>query len=138
MRWPTLRSGESGSAATPGSIACQPEIENFDRAVGCDLMLAGFRSRWTMPFVVRGFERVGNLARDAEGFIERSGALRWAASVAFDELHDEVIRANVVKMADVGMVQRGEARASRSKRSVNRRSETLMATSRPGRVSWAR
>ena len=33
------------------------------------LMFAGLRSRWTMPCVVRGFERLGDLTRDGEGVI---------------------------------------------------------------------
>ena len=33
-------------------------------------MFAGFRSRWMMPVVVRGLERVGDLARDRQRVAE--------------------------------------------------------------------
>ena len=61
-------------------------------------------------FVVRGFERARNLARDGESFVEWNGAFSDQAGQrgAFDQLHDEVIRADVVEVADVGMVQRGD------------------------------
>ena len=33
----------------------------------CRTMFAGFKSRWTMPFVVRGLQRLGDLTRDRDG-----------------------------------------------------------------------
>ena len=57
-----------------------------------------------MPFLVRGFQRVGDLARDAQRFVERHRPLR---RFALDVLHHQVIRADVVERADVGMIQRG-------------------------------
>jgi hypothetical protein len=88
----------------------QAEIEHFDRAVGLDLDVARLQIPVNDAFVMRGFKRVRDLACDGESFIERDGAFGNAAGKrgAFDQLHDEVIRADVVKLADVGMVQRGD------------------------------
>jgi hypothetical protein len=52
---------------------------------------------------VRGFERVGNLAGDAERFVERHRAF---GRLALDILHHQVIRANVVERVDIRMIQR--------------------------------
>ena len=44
-------------------------------------------------FLVRGLERVGNLSGDVQSLVERqSDPRRRSASVAFDELHHEVVR----------------------------------------------
>src|SRR5436189_4884339 len=59
------------------------------------------------PFFVRGLECIGNLPRDCEGLFQRDRASfetlgqRWA----INQLHHEIIRPNVVEMANVGMVQ---------------------------------
>lgn len=45
--------------------------------------------------------------------------------------HDEIVRADVVQRADIRMVQRGDAVASRSKRSLKCSLETLIATEGP-------
>jgi hypothetical protein len=52
---------------------------------------------------VRRIERVENPASQVDG--TRGG--HWPAEFrALDELHDEIIRADVVKRADIGMIQR--------------------------------
>src|ERR1700677_4672918 len=59
-------------------------------------------------FVMRGFEGVSNLPRDIEGFFERNRSLRDVLRQRrpFDQLHHEVVWPDVVKRADVGMIQR--------------------------------
>ena len=54
-------------------------------------MLAGFKSRWTMPLLVGGFERVHNLFRDRDDVLDRQPSAGRCAQqiVAVDELHDE-------------------------------------------------
>ena len=73
-------------------------------------MLPGFRSRWTMPFSWAAIEGVGNLPRDAEGFVQSGAALARAIGErgTLDELHHQVVGADVVQRADVGMIQRGD------------------------------
>ncbi len=55
------------------------------------------------------FQRIGNLLRDTESFFERNRAFfkPLSQSETLDVLHDQVIRANVVEGADVGVIQRG-------------------------------
>jgi deferrochelatase/peroxidase EfeB len=55
-------------------------------------------------FLVRRFERAGNLLRDFERFVQRQ---RPRERFAFHQLHHQVIRADVIELADVGMIQRG-------------------------------
>ena len=57
---------------------------------------------------------------------------------ALYQLHHQVVGPNVVKRADVGVVQRRNARASLSKRALNCSCVILIATARPNRVSTAR
>src|SRR5665213_3872808 len=52
---------------------------------------------------VRLFERITDLPRDTQGFIRWQGTF-WG--FALYQFHDEVIRPDVVEMANVGMVQR--------------------------------
>src|ERR1019366_455077 len=54
-------------------------------------------------FFVRSVERACDLLRDTDDLFWRHGTPR---SVAFDQLHDEKIGADVVQMADVGMIER--------------------------------
>ena len=64
--------------------------------------------------LVRRFERIGDLPRDRQRFVERDGAARDALRqiLAFDELHHERARAarsfQPVNRGDVGMIERGE------------------------------
>ena len=58
-----------------------PKSRTFTVPSGLILMLAGFRSRWMMPLLVRGFQRIGDLTRDAQGFVERHRPLRRSPSM---------------------------------------------------------
>ena len=66
------------------------------------------------PLLVRGLERLPDLTRDGEGFVDRQGPLRdaFGERLALDELqHERRHAAGVfesVDPADVGMVQRRE------------------------------
>jgi hypothetical protein len=54
---------------------------------------------------VRGVESVGNLSGVSQCGIKRYRSFEWHA---IDELHHEIVRADVVQRADVGMAQRGD------------------------------
>src|SRR5215469_2633251 len=55
------------------------------------------------PLLVRSFQCIGDLARDAERFLERHRAF-W--SIALDVLHHQVVWPDIIEMADIRMVQR--------------------------------
>ena len=63
------------------------------------------------PLLVRGFERLRDLLRDGQGFVERQGSARDALRqiVTFDELHHERGHApaffEAVDRGDVRMIQ---------------------------------
>ncbi len=61
-------------------------------------------------FFMRGFERVGDLTDDVEGFFERDRTFFYALSerLPLDQFHDEVVRTDVEQRADIGMIQRGD------------------------------
>ena len=56
-------------------------------------------------FPVRGIESVTNLRRVLQCLIERQWPFQRSA---LDVLHDQVVRADIVNLADVWMVQRGD------------------------------
>ena len=78
------------------------------------MMLAGFRSRWMMPLLVRGTKRVGNLPGDGDGVTDRQGARGdpIGERVSVDELENRnwepSTSCKAVDGADVRMIQRGE------------------------------
>ena len=53
--------------------------------------------------LVRGIERIANLHRILQRLIDRQRPLERRA---FDVLHHQIIRADIVELADVGMIQR--------------------------------
>ena len=53
----------------------QPEVQHLDRPAGVTFTLAGFRSRWMMPLLVRGLQRLGDLPRDLERLVDRHPAV---------------------------------------------------------------
>jgi hypothetical protein len=59
---------------------------------------------------VGGFEGVGDLFRDGEGFVEWDRAFGDAVgqSWAIDQLHHQVVRADVEQGADIRMIQGGD------------------------------
>ena len=81
----------------------QSEVEHLHRAVGLDLDVGGLQVAMRDASLVRGFQRVGDLPRDAQSFIERHRPFR---RFALDVLHHQVIWADVVQRANVGMIQR--------------------------------
>ena len=112
----------SGDEPSPPTALARPKSSTFTTPSGVILMFAGFRSRWTMPFVVGDFERLGDLPRDVQHAIEwqsrvlrvRTRRLRERVRerVALDELENQEANAvrflEAVDRADVGMVQRRE------------------------------
>ena len=71
--------------ASGADAFARPKSSTFTVPSGVILMFAGFRSRWTMPLLVRGFERVGDLPRDGERrHVERhrASSRRRSASVS--------------------------------------------------------
>ena len=63
-----------GAAESPVVAFARPKSSTLTTPSGVTLMLAGFRSRWTMPLLVRRFQRLGDLARDGQGFVQRQRA----------------------------------------------------------------
>jgi len=62
-------------------------------------------------FLVRRVQGIADLPSVLHRSIERQWAFKWRA---VDELHHQVIRADVVELADMRMIQRGdEARFAR-------------------------
>jgi hypothetical protein len=61
------------------------------------------------PLVVRGLERIRDLARDGQrlGRGNRAGGDTFGKGWTVDELHHEVVRAHIVERTDVRMIQRG-------------------------------
>ena len=56
-------------------------------------------------FVVRFLERRRDLDRQSERVLGRQGPM---SGMSLDVLHDQVVRTDVVDLADVRMVQRGD------------------------------
>ena len=127
---------------------CEPKSSTFTVPSSRTLMLSGFRSR-NDPRVVRGFERVGDLARDGDG-VRKSQASRP------NDVVQRLARArtpspapalrgllHAVDLRDVGMIERGQRlrlapnRASRSDRRQLSQAGTFRATSRLSVVSRA-
>ena len=88
------------------------------------------------PLLVRRFQRLGDLSRDRQGFIDRDRALRDAVGERrpFDQLQHERLHAvgvlQSVDRRDVRVIQRRENLASRWKRA----SLSGSAASEGGRV----
>ena len=93
------------------------------------------------PLLVRRFERVGDLSRDRQRFVERNRAASnpHRQIVAFDELHDEGVHAAAifesVDRRDVRMIERGEDLrfALKAREAIGDRPQRLRAGS-----SWRR
>ena len=54
---------------------------------------------------VRRIESIGYLSRVTKSFRERQ---RTADRLPFDVLHDQIVRADIVEMADMRMIERGD------------------------------
>ena len=120
----------------------ETEVEDLDRAVGRELDVRGFQIAMDDAALVRGFERVGDLSRDRQRFVQRNRpcAMR-SASVGPSTSSRTSARClrvlEAVDLRDVRMVQRRERpalrarkRASRSGSAANASGRTLIATSR--------
>ena len=98
------------------SAFARPKSSTFTTPSGVILMLAGFRSRWTMPFSCAASSASAICARDGEGVGQaepsapgvRAAAMPSASVGAWDELHHQVVGPDVVERADVRMVERGK------------------------------
>ena len=69
----------------------QPEVEHLHRAVGADLDVRGLQIAMDDALLVRGFERLGDLLRDRQRFVEWNRAARDALRqvLALDEFHHQ-------------------------------------------------
>ena len=85
----------------------QTKIEDFHRPVRPDLDVGRFQIAMHDAFLVRSFESIHNLLPNTECFFERNRAFfnPLSQSRTLDVLHDQVIGADVVQSADVGMIQ---------------------------------
>jgi hypothetical protein len=63
-----------GARASRGERFGQPEVEDLDRAVGPKLDVGRFEIAVDHAVLVSGFERVGNLLRDEQHFVQRNRA----------------------------------------------------------------
>ena len=141
-----------GADRRRGSIAfASPKSSTFTVPSGAHLDVRGLEIAMDDPLLVRRFERLGDLLRDGQRFVERDRAARDALRqiLALDELHHERLDAaaffEAVDVRDVRMIQRREhlrfaretARAAR-RRPRRASGSTLIATSRFSFVSRAR
>ena len=88
----------------------EAEVEHLDAAVGSDLDVGRFQIAVDDPAIVRRPQRRGDLRRDGKSFVDRHrrAAQAFRQRLAVDQLHDQVVGADVVERADVRMVQRGD------------------------------
>ena len=93
----------------------RPKSSTFTRPSAVTITLAGFRSRCTMPFVMRGRERIGDrpraIAKDASTGRPPSG-ISASSACALDQLHrqemDAVGLLDRVDRDDVRVIERGD------------------------------
>ena len=85
----------------------QSEVEDFDRAVGKNLDVPRLQVPVDDSFFVRRFKRVRDLPRDANGLVlwERPLPDPLIQCRTGEQLHDYIVRADVIELADVGMIQ---------------------------------
>ena len=97
------------AAESLGAELRQTEVENLDAVLGDD-DVAGLQVAMDHALGVRGGQRIDDLHRITQGLIERQRTsfddLR--ERLALDVLHHQVIRADIVQRADVGMIERGD------------------------------
>ena len=69
----------------------QTEVEHLDRAVGRDLDVRGLQVAMDDALLVRGFEGLGDLTRDRQGFVQRNRPTSdpIGQRVALDQFEDE-------------------------------------------------
>ena len=54
-------------AETEIALICEAEVKNLDHAVGADFDVRGFEITMNDALFMRGFEGLGDLARDGQG-----------------------------------------------------------------------
>ena len=92
----------------------ETEVEHLDGAVGSHLDVRGLQIAVDDPLLVRGFERLCDLLRDGQGFVERHGPARDALRqiVTFNKFHHEGGQApaffETVDRGDVRMIEGSE------------------------------
>ena len=99
----------------PGDAFASPKSSTFTVPSVASLMLAGFRSRWMMPCSCARVQRLGNLFRDRQRFVDRDRpackALRQI--LALDQFHHQRAHTagffETVNVRDIRMVQGREA-----------------------------
>src|SRR5262249_21922535 len=86
------------------------EVENFYCAVRLEFDVRRLEVAMDYPLLVRGVERVTDLARDRQRLLQRDGAgfdpLRQCRPI--DQFHHQVVGADVVNLADVGVIEGGD------------------------------
>ena len=89
-----------------GSMAlARPKSRILTTPSGVILNVGGLQVAMDDVLLVRGFDAVDQLLNDRQRVFEIERALEI---FALDVLHDEVIGTNVIEMADVGVVERGD------------------------------
>ena len=79
----------------------QPEIEQLDPLLGHE-NVGWFQIPVSDAFLMRSIESVQNLSGVLNCFVERQRSFERSA---FHQLHDQVVRPNIVELADMGMIQ---------------------------------
>ena len=110
--------GRASALAPAGSSAsrsfARPKSSTFTRPSLVTMTLAGFRSRWTMPFSCAAASASASSPAISMTRVDREAALRdeQVERLSFDELHREEVDAlglfDRVERDDVRMVQRGD------------------------------
>ena len=106
--------GQIGTRRVARHRFCEPEVQYLDRPVVADFDVRWFEIAVDDALLMRGFERLRDLAGDRQGVTDRdrstSDLLRQI--LTFNELHDQRTHATgffeAVDMRDVRMVQGGE------------------------------
>ena len=103
-----LRLPAAAAAAGSASFA-SPKSSTFTMPSGVTLMLAGFRSRWTMPFSCAASSASAIWRAMVSASSSGIGPFRCARQVSpSDQLHHQVVGADVVQRANIRVVQRGD------------------------------
>ena len=82
----------------------QAEVQNLDDAFRRELDVGRLQVAVDDVLFVCGLDAIDQLPDDGERIIEVE---RPAQVLTVDILHDQIVRPNVVQMADVGVVERG-------------------------------
>jgi hypothetical protein len=99
--------GVPADAVAGSAIFANPKSSTFTASSGLTLILAGFRSRWTMPFSCSAWSapatcraRASYSSRGIAPSLMRSASVSPSTSSI-----DQIVRADIVESADIGMIQ---------------------------------